>query len=78
MHPIDNYSTIQRGLEELRQEAERERLIRAARLQKLDHPVTLRRFVAWIGSHLARRHQKPEHIYTPRKTSNAVPASPHH
>ena len=78
MHPIDSYPTIQRGLEELRQEAERERLVRAARLRKLGHLGIVRRFIAWAGSHLARRQRKPEHVYTPRKTLNSVPASPHH
>lgn len=78
MHPIDSYPTIQRGLEELRKEAERERLVRVARLRKLGHLSTLRRLVAWVGSHLARWGQKPVYGRTVRKTSNSVPASPHH
>ncbi len=78
MHPIDTYSTIQRGLEELRQEAERERLMRVARLRKLSNLGTLRRSVAWVGSHLVRWGQKLGHVRTPRKTLDSVPASPHH
>jgi len=76
MHPIDSYPTIQRGLEELRKEEEREWLIRAARLRRLGQLGTLRRFIAWVGSHLVG--QKSEHVRTARKTLDWVPASPHH
>ena len=78
MQPLDSYPTIQRGVEELRKEAECERLIRTAKLRKLGHLNTLRQSVAWIGSHLARWGRKSEHVRTAGKTLNWVPTSPHH
>ena len=87
MHPIDpyHYPTIQRGLEELRRQAEQERLIRAAKLRKvinLRNPVwmkgNLRRSIAWVGIHLARLGQKLMHAGIARETLHSPPASPHH
>ncbi len=78
MHPIDNYPTIQRGLEEMRRQAERERLARVARLRKSSVLRTIWQFITRVSIHLVRADQKPEHVRTLRKTSNSVPASPHH
>lgn len=78
MHPINNYPTIQRGLEELRREAERERLMRVARLRKLSSLEVLKQLVTWVGFHLGRWRKKPERVRTLRKPLDSVPASPHH
>jgi hypothetical protein len=78
MHPLDSYPTIQKGLGELRKEAECERLRRAARLRQLGRLSTLRRFVTWVGGRLARWSLKAEHVGTAEKTLNWVPTSPHH
>ena len=78
MHPIDSYPTISRGLEQLRKEAEHERLRRVARLRRLGKLSSLRGFVAWIDSHLLRWGQKTEHVRIVGKTLNRVPTSPHH
>ena len=78
MHPINNYPTIQRGLEELRREAERERLMRVARLRKLSSLEVLKQLVTWVGFHLGRWRKKPERVRTLRQPLDSVPASPHH
>jgi len=78
MHPIDQYPTIQRGLDELRRQGERERLARVARLRKSSNLRFLWRSVTWVSSHLVRRGQNPGHVRTLRKTLDSVPASPHH
>lgn len=78
MHPIDNYPTIQRGLEEMRRQAERERLVRMARLQKASNLKTLWQASMRAASHLVRWGQKPGHVRTLTKRLDSVPSSPHH
>ena len=78
MHPIDHYPTIQRGLDELRRQAEQERIIRAAKLRKQMNSRLVRRFVNWVGTHLVRWGQKLGHFGPSRKTLDSFPASPHH
>ena len=78
MHPIDDYSTIQRGLEEIRQRAERERLIRAAKLRKPTNWSFLRSYVKWLRARLAKWRRKPGRFGTYPKTLPSPSASPHH
>lgn len=78
MHPIDQYSTIQRGLEELRRQAEQERLMRAAKLRKRINLTRFWRSINWAGTHLVRWGKKLERVGTPRETLHSASASPHH
>lgn len=78
MHPIDNYPTIQRGLEEIRRQAERERLARMARLRKASSLKTLWQSSIRTARHLVRWSQKLRHVRTLTKRLDSVPTSPHH
>ena len=60
MHPIDQYTTIKRGQEELRRRAEYERMVRAARLKRRTHQPVHREVANWLGVHLVRWGQKLE------------------
>lgn len=52
MHPLDHYTTIQRGREELLRRAELERLARVAVRERREPGVLQRAFASWHGTRL--------------------------
>ena len=78
MHPIDHYTTIRRGQEELLRQAERERMLRIARINKLVNRKAHLEFASWLGTHLVRWGQKLEHFGTPGGRHQMPSTSPHH
>lgn len=77
MHPIDHYVTLRRGQEELLRQAEYERMVRAAKLEKWTKQQHHRAFANWLGTHMVKWGQKLEQFGT-HKAFESFPSAPHH
>jgi hypothetical protein len=76
MHPIDHYTTIRRGQEELLRRAEYERMARKANRKRGTNQKTYQQFANWLGRHMGNGGQKLERFGTSRKPQPT--ASPHY
>lgn len=78
MHPIDHYTTIRRGQEELLRRAEYERMLRAVRVKSRAHQQVRVAFANWLGRHLVSWGQRLEHLETLSERQHAPSPAPHH
>jgi len=67
MHPIDDYAMLQRRHEELRRQAEYERMARAADFKKRTNQQLPWNFANWLGVHMVKWGQKLEQFGTPKE-----------
>jgi hypothetical protein len=78
MHPIDHYTTIRRGREELLRQAEHQRLLRIARVKRLAHQQVHVAFARWFGRQLVSWRQRLERFGTRDNGPHAPLTAPHH
>ena len=72
MHPIDHYSTLRRGREELMRQAEHERMIRAASFKERRKLHLLRTVANWLRTRLLSRNHHLEQPDTAEKGTFSV------
>lgn len=73
MHPLDHYTTIQRGREELLRRAERERLARVAAREGRTSRRVQHAFASWLGARLVKWGEALERIGARGKRRAAGP-----